>query len=355
MNTARSIICEAQEIRNSMWIRSFFLVVIFSLSWGDAWSDSIHLKNGSHIVGAITGMNGGKLVVKTEFAGEISIVLDAIESIETDRETGYKLDTGEVLSGQLHFDDGRQKLLIGETHIDAALGAIVAIGDPVELSGPMVNWLGRAEFGATFKDGNTDELDLNALISTTREGDSGRLTLLLRGEYVENNDIKTDNAVFSSARYEYDLTERRYVLGISQVEYDEFEDLDLRLVVGGGVGYFFVNKEHQLLKGLASLVYQHEQFADGTHTDNAMVLLGYEYRLDLHDWFQFRSESLLFANITTTNDWRFYADNAIEVPVSSKEAWKIRFGIRNEYDNEPEPGIEQMDTTAYSSLVFGWE
>lgn len=343
------------ETGKTMRIGLSFLVTVLFLTCADAWADSIRLKDGSHIVGVITGINGGKLVVKTEFAGDISIVLDAILSIETDKETGYKLDTGEVHSGQLFFDEGRQELLIGDADIDAALGAIVAIGDPVKLSGPMVNWSGRAQFGATFEEGDTDELDFDALVSTTRTSDAGRLVLLVRGEYGETNDVRTDNAVFSSARYEYDQTERRYLLGIAQLEYDEFEDLDIRHSVGGGLGYFFVKRERQILKGFTGLIYQHEQFGNGTRTDDLLSPIGYEYRLDLRDRLRFRSDSIFFTNLTTTDNWRITAENAIEVPISSQEGWKIRLGVRNKYDNDVQPGIEKLDTVVYSSLVYDWD
>jgi len=344
-----------QEKSGWSGIGSIFVIAIVSLIGSDTWSDSIHLKNGSHVIGSVTGVKSGKLVVKTDFSGDISITIDAIEGIETENETGYKLDSGEVLSGKLQFDEGRQELRIGDVILAPSLSAIVAIGDPVALSGPNINWYGRAQFGATLKEGNTEELDLDGLVSTTRESDVGRLTLQLRGEYVEKNDSKTNNAVFGSLKYEHDLTDRSYLVGIAQAEYDEFEELDLRTAAGGGLGYFFIKKEHHFLKGDIGLLYQHEEFEDGTSTDNALLSLGYDYHLDVRERMRFNSQFVYFANLTETDDWRYAADNAIEVPVSSKEGWKVRLGVRNDYDNEPQPGIEEMDTTVYSSLVFDWD
>ena len=129
----------------------------------------------------------------------------------------------------------------------------------------------------------------------------------------------------------------------------------MRLTVSGGVGYFFVDSESQPLKGRFGIVYQHQDFNDGTSTDDVLALLGYDYKLAVSKWFQYRSVLDFFANASETKDWRFNAENTIEVPISSKEAWKLRFGVRNEYDNEPLPGIKSLDTTVYSALVYNWE
>ena len=232
---------------------------------------------------------------------------------------------------------------------------IVAIGDPLELSSPTVRWFGRAEFGFTFEDGNTDEVDIHGDFRTTREAELSRLILFLRGKYGETDGIKTDNMLLGGSRYEYDLGERLFTFGQAQLEYDEFEGLDLRLTISGGLGYFFIKSDRQTLRGLAGIGYQHEDFEDGTNTDNILLPLGYEYRLAVRDWFQFRSGLTFYANVTETNDWRFEAENSLEVPIGSTKSWKLRFGVRNDYDNDPLPGIKELDTTVFSTLVYNWE
>lgn len=322
----------------------------------DAWSDHVYLEDGSHIVGTITGVSDGKLTVETEFTGELSIALEAIKGIQTDEETGFKLDSGEVVVGRLVFEDGRQELVRENTRQEVAPVAIQAIGDPAELSSPKpeVDWSGRAEFGLLLKTGNTDRLNISAQFRTTKETEADRLTLFLRGAYAEENDNKTTNELLGGVTYEYDVSKRAFVYAETQLEFDEFENLDLRLIVSGGVGYFFIDSDRQTFKGRVGLAYQNQQFDDGTNTHDALAQIGYDYRLYVREWFQFTSVLDLYANATETNDWRFEAENAIEVPISSTEAWKLRVGVRNEYDNEPQPGITSLDSTVYSSLVYTW-
>jgi len=339
-------------------MRSFnlCLMVVATLVAAPGWADTIHLQDGSTVFGSITGVDGGNLLVQTEFAGEIGISLEAIKGIETEAETGFKLESGEVVSGRLQFDNGRQELLREDQAIEVAPTSILAIGDPAALTdpGPVIEWHGRAEFGLNLQFGNTDRLDVNTRISSTRETEIDRLILELRGQYAEENDSKSANEVLASATYEYDVNEKLFVFGETQFEYDEFEGLDLRVVVSGGAGYFFFDTDRSTLKGRVGLAYQHQDFEDGTVTDDVLLQLGYDYRLHVREWFQFTSVLDFFANATEVKDWRFDADNAVEVPISSTEAWKLRFGVRNEYDNEPQPGFKSLDTTVYSALIYDW-
>lgn len=334
------------------------LMLAFTFITVQVRADDIYLKGGSHIVGTITGIaDDGKLLIKTEFAGEIAIPQDAIQGIQTEDEKGIKLESDVVLSGRLVFRDGKQHLVTGDAEIEVSPNGIAAFGDPAKLSDPSnnVNWSGRAEFGLILEMGNTERLDVDAKVQTTREREMDRLKLSLRAEYTEENDSKTTNEALGEATYEYDIGERLFVFGQTQLEFDEFEDLDLRTVASGGVGLFLIDTERQTLKIRFGLGYQYQRFNDAVVTHDGLVQLSYDYKLDVRGWFQFISEMDFFANATDTRDWRFEAENAIEVPISSAEKWKLRLGLRNEYDNEPQPGVDSLDTTVFSALVYDWK
>jgi len=326
------------------------------LGCGFAGADEVFLKNGSHIVGTVKGVEDGKLLVETPFAGEIKISLDQVRGVETEAPTGVKLDSGEVISGTLTIK-GEEQMLTGEG-VERSVDpfALVAVGDPLELSAPPeANWSGRAEFGLTADTGNTERVDIKGRVNATRTAENDRLTLYLRGEYVTEDGDETKNEVVGGARYEHDITDRWFVFGRLELEFDEFEDLDLRTTVTGGFGYFVVNNDRHVFRLLGGLAYQHEEFDSGDSTDSLLAEFGYEYRLKLRKWLYYTSDFTYFLNLTDLEDWRFDAENAAEIPLSNTEAWKLRFGVRNEFDNDPEPGIDSLDTTYYTSLVYDWK
>ena len=53
-------------------------------------------------------------------------------------------------------------------------------------------------------------------------------------------------------------------------------------------------------------------------------------------------------------DYRVVARTGAEVPIGNKEAWKLRMGVTNEYDNDPQPGVDHLDTKYTLNLVYDW-
>lgn len=324
-------------------------------AWG-AEADTLHLADGSVVHGTVTGIKDGKVTIKTEFAGDLSIPLDKVSGIVTDEAQGVKLKDGEVLSGTLQYEEGTQRLVRDEIVVEVEPSGLVGIG-PVEVlsAPPKADWKGRAELGLTGETGNTEQFDVRTRVESTRTTEVGRLRLYLRAEYGEENGERTDNEYIGGLRYEHDISKRFYVFVREELEYDEFENLDLRLTTAGGLGYFLIRSDRQELKARAGLGYIHEEFDDGSSADNLFGEFGYDYRLHVRTWLQYTSMFTYFMNFTEFEDWRFEAENAAEIPISNSEAWKIRLGVRNEYDNEPQPGVESLDTSYFASLVYNWD
>lgn len=219
---------------------------------------------------------------------------------------------------------------------------------------PETSWTGRAEFGLDGETGNSERLNVKGLIRTKRETDFARLTLYVRGHFEESGGERSTNEIIGGTKFERDLSERTFAFVHWELESDEFEDLDLRSTLTGGLGYFVVRAERQELKVRGGPSYQHEELDDGSSTDSILVQLGYDYRLDLNERIRLTSTLSYFFNATDTDDWRLTAENAAEIPISMDAAWKIRLGIRNEYDALPQPGIERLDTSYFTSLTFDW-
>lgn len=322
-------------------------------------ADEIRLQDGSLVRGTITGIADGKVTIATDFAGDVTIALDKVTGMVSDEAHDFRLDRGEVVSGRLDVVDGQQRVTRDGTVWYVTPPALVAMGAPKKLLAagekPPANWKGRAEFGLKGESGNTDRLNVQGRVTTTRETEADRLTLYLRGEYETQEGNRTANEVIGGTRYERDLNDRLFAFARLELEYDEFEDLDLRSILSGGLGYFFIRSDRQELKGRAGLGYTHESFSDGTRTDNLVAEFGYDYRLDIRKWLRYTSDFTYYLPLTEVNDWRFTAENAGEIPIGDTEAWKLRFGVHNDYDNAPQPGVESLDTMYFTSLVYNWK
>ena len=64
--------------------RSSYALAALWLSASSAWADTIVLTNGDRLSGQVLLMEGGKLVLSTDYAGEVRIAWDKVAQIQTD-------------------------------------------------------------------------------------------------------------------------------------------------------------------------------------------------------------------------------------------------------------------------------
>src|SRR4026209_2474074 len=70
-------------------------------------ADQVVLKNGDILTGAIVKKDGGKLTLRSEFLGEVSMPWAAVQSIKSDEPLTVELPGGETASGKIATVNGR--------------------------------------------------------------------------------------------------------------------------------------------------------------------------------------------------------------------------------------------------------
>ena len=68
-------------------------LLLFFLA-ANAWADEVFLKNGNHLLGTIVSMGEGKLVLKTDFAGRLTIDWAALRGFPRMRRSPWFWRTG---------------------------------------------------------------------------------------------------------------------------------------------------------------------------------------------------------------------------------------------------------------------
>ena len=87
--------------------RSFLCVLFFAVLASGAAADQVTLKNGDRLSGDIVNGDGKTLLIKTEFAGDVTIQWDAIVGIESTQHLNLTLKDGTRLSGKITTTDGK--------------------------------------------------------------------------------------------------------------------------------------------------------------------------------------------------------------------------------------------------------
>src|SRR6201981_2602382 len=87
--------------------RILLSVISLLLTASAAHADQVALKNGDRLTGKIVTGDGKTLLLKTEFAGDVTIKWDAITDIESSDNINITLKDGTRLAGKVTTQDGK--------------------------------------------------------------------------------------------------------------------------------------------------------------------------------------------------------------------------------------------------------
>lgn len=326
-------------------------------------ADMVTLADGSRLVGVVERLADGKIVLHTEFAGTLEIDSTKIKTIDTDEPVHVRMNSGdefvgpvqwapEAPAGQVQTQHGQMNVQIDEITAlwdkDGKSPEVLAMEAQLEAARP--KWSFTAEAGLTYQQGNTEQFVARGRVQLDRKTDQDLFTVYLLGEYAEQNKTQTAGEVRGGSIYEYNITERVFWYLRGELEYDEFENLELRAQALTGLGYYFIKKEHHELKGRAGIGIIHETFFDGFDRTDFQAEVGLDYRIDLGEWGQFVSSNTWYPTFESLRDYRLVSDNAYLIPLKL-DNWKLKLGALFEYDPIPRPGFQRLDQTYYANIL----
>lgn len=343
--------------------------LIFPVVAGSAaLGDTVTTSDGSRFVGTVEGMSGGKLTMMTTVAGRIEIEAAKIVAIDTDKPMTVEFETGDRLIGTIDIVEDEQASVMrtGLGEVGVSVGKIRAIW-PVGAESPEVvamkaevekvrqslapKWFATLEAGGSRTEGNTDTLAARGKLDVKRVTQSDLLNLYLAAQYSEQNNKRTTNEYRGGINYEAFLDKQRYWYTRMELEFDEFENLDLRATATTGVGYYWLREANRELKTRIGFGYRHETFNTGRTRDSAVLDLGLGLQVELGEWGRFTHSTTYSPDIEDTGDYRLDLDTALVMPLRN-ERMKLKLGVRNEYSSRPLSGLDRLDSTYYANIVL---
>src|SRR5690349_11834492 len=93
--------------RNSMRFLVVFTLSIILLQSPLLLADQVILKNGDQLTGSVVTSDDKVLIFKSEFAGEVKIIWDAVEKITSGEPLYITAKDGQVLVGNVKSVDGK--------------------------------------------------------------------------------------------------------------------------------------------------------------------------------------------------------------------------------------------------------
>jgi putative salt-induced outer membrane protein YdiY len=351
--------------------RILALTLAFSaLPCFNVFADHVVLKNGDSLSGTILKSDGENLTLKSEFAGEVKIQWAAIEQLSSSNPLYIQLRDGQVIHGTVSTTQGRIEVQTKETGlVSTSREAIQIIRSESEhaaylaeverLRNPKLSdlWSGSADAGLSLTRGNSETTTVAAGAQAARTTTRDKISLYFATLYAKNNttgeSLITASSVRGGIRYDFNLSDRVFAFGLSDIEYDKFQQLDLRLVLGGGLGYHAVKSDRTRLDLFGGGAFNQEYFSTGEDRKSGELLLGEELNYKLSSSTSLAQRLVVYPNLSEIGEFRIAFDTTAVTKLSKNFGWQITLSDR--YLSNPIPGIKKNDLLLSTGirLTFG--
>ena len=342
-----------------------------------AFADQITLKNGDRLTGQIVKSDGKTLVLHTEFAGDVTVDFKAITQISSEKVLRVNTSDKKTLVGPVTTSDGKVEVATKTAGpVDVPLVNIAEISDQAEYEklehpGLLRGWNGGVNVGFSLARGNSETsnlaLAINAAHPTLNDKTSFYLTSI-----DTKNDLATPstvaNLITAGLRYDHNINPRLFGFVGADFMSNALQNLDLRGVYGGGLGYHAIMSGNTTLDLLAGLNYTHETYSNGpvltpitvppvfvsygvTHRFAALTL-GEELMHKLGKSTVITQKLYFFPDLSNTGQYRMTFDLGTVTKISKWLGWQNQF--TDIYVSNPPLGTKTNDLILTTGLNFSF-
>lgn len=316
---------------------------------GQLFADEILLENGDRLTGTVLKLEGGKLTLKTDYAGEIQVPVEKIKKLVTENPVEVHLGTGEVIKGKLKtVEEGKLEV---EPSPDREATSIdwkkVASINP-----PPQKWIGNIVLGASTQSGNTDRNAASVGAEVTRKTDQDRFGLRFLFNYADEKNEVTSRNTYGAAKYDYFFTPKFYGYLAIDLLNDKFKDYYLKTAVGPGVGYQIWDDPVKSLGVEAGFAYIWENHYVAKDIDYPAARLGADFRWQIFKFVTFTDHLVVYPNLKSGGDYLLRNEAALISPLGS--GWALRLANIWDRDSNPPPGFNSNDFTTILGLQYAF-
>jgi putative salt-induced outer membrane protein len=360
-------------------VRKQRVVVALFLLTIPALADQVTLKNGDRLTGSITKSDGKELVIKTDYAGDVTVKFDAIQAITSAGDLNVSLKDGKTVVGPV-TTSGDNVVVATKTAgpVEAPKGSITMLRSPAEQAayekslhpGIAEGWNGGVNVGFALTRGNSESKNLNLAFLATRKGFRDKMILYTNSVYATNDlptasPHTTANTIGGGARYDHDLAPRIFVFVNGDFYHDSLQSLDLRALFGGGLGWHAIKSNATTLDLLAGVNYTHESYSafvlppipPGTIVPAvthslAGLTLGDDFMHKLGKSTVLTQTLSFYPDLSNTGEYRGTFNLGLVTKINSWLGWQNSFGDINVSD--PPLGKKKNDLLLSTGLNFSF-
>jgi hypothetical protein len=347
-------------------------------------ADQVTLKNGDRLTGAIVKTDDGAktLLIKTELAGDVTIPWDAVTGMVSVQPLYITLADGRVIVGTVNTADGKLEVATKDAGtVSARRDSVIAIRNDAQqaeadrLLHPRLRdyWSGLFDLGLSVTQGNSSTTALTIAGKASRIVPKNKLTLYFTQVYGKDSiispSITTANAIHGGVRDEFNLRPQVYVFAFTDFDENALQHLDLRNVIGGGLGYHLIESKNTQFDVFGGGSFNQEYFASYATANPAPppplitiasqsrhsgeLVVGETLSTKLGPRTTLSERLSFFPNLSSTGDYRVTFDANATTRLKSWLSWQVTF--IDGYISDPPFGLKGNDLLLSTGLrlTFG--
>lgn len=210
-------------------------------------------------------------------------------------------------------------------------------------------WESSASLGFTLTDGNSDTLLLTGNIKTQKKMPRDEIAFGVDGAYGENEGEKNNETLHGFGQYNRLFTDRFFGYLRADALHDGIADIDYRVALSPGAGYYFVKEKKVTLAGEVGpgVIFERK----GGESDTYMTIRFAER----FEW-KITEKSRLWQSVEylpQVDDFANYIINAeigIETAITPK-IW-LQTYVQDNYVSQPAPGRESNDVKLVTGISY---
>jgi hypothetical protein len=324
-----------------------------SLALRIAWADQVELKNGDRVTGAIVKKDGKDLTVKSDQFGVVTMSWEQVASVRADKPLSIVLPDGRTVQGTIVTTNGKLEVATKDAKLSLAPAEVATIRDNDEQKaydrlrkpGWGQLWAGNGTIGFAGTAGNAETLTFTTGVTAARTTNTDKTSLYFNSVEASalsnGKDSKTAQAVRGGIAYNHNLHPRVFANVFNDYEYDMFQNLNLRFVLGGGIGFHAIKTERNKLDLLGGADFNHSNFSTPLIQKTAEGFGGDDYALKISGNTSLTQSFRIFDDVTDGGQYRMNFDTGWSTKLGKRLTWNTTLSDR--YLNHPAPGRKTND------------
>lgn len=338
------------------------LPLLLAFASPSVFGDQVTFKNGDRLTGVIMKCDAKSLRMTTPVAGEVTVSWQEIQELHSDLPLHVVLADGKEFVGTMTTREGKFEIATGAGNaVEISKESVVALRNDAEqlayeksqYRSLLHGWNGGLDTGLELTRGNSKTRNFRLAFGAVRKVSHEELTLYAESIYA-TDDVAgarphvTANVNRGGARFDHDFVSRFFVFGNTDFMTDGLQDLNLRSVLGGGIGYHLIKRDNTTLNFLGGANFTRENYVE-VQRNLAAGQLGEELTLKLGKTTALQQNLAFFPDLTgTEGNYRTNFSIGTVTKIAKWLGWQNNFS--ETYVTNPPVGKKRNELVFTSGL-----